>query len=133
MASVFTKVINGEFPARFVYRDERAVAFLTINPVVPGHVLVVPVQEVDHWIDLDESTLNHVMAVSQNIGRALEKAFPCEKIGMTIQGLEVPHVHVHLMPINSSADVDLSRADPSPSPELLDAVQAKIIAALAGE
>lgn len=130
MASVFTKVIQGEFPARFVYRDDKAVVFLTINPVVPGHLLVVPVREVEHWIDLDTETLNHLMSVSQKMGRALEKAFPCEKIGVTIQGLEVPHVHIHLMPINSSADVDLSRADPSPSPDLLDAVQAKIIAVL---
>ncbi len=130
MASVFTKVINGDFPARFVYRDDDVVAFLTINPVVPGHTLVVPIKEVEHWIDLDSETLNKLMAVSQKIGLALSQAFPCEKIGMTVQGLEVPHVHVHLMPINSSADVDLSRGDPSPSPELLDAVQAKIITCL---
>jgi diadenosine tetraphosphate (Ap4A) HIT family hydrolase len=131
MASVFTKVIEGEFPARFVYRDDDVVAFLTINPVVPGHTLVVPVKEVEHWIDLDTETLNKLMAVSQKVGKAIAKAFPSEKVGMMIQGLEVPHVHVHLMPINTGADIDLTNSDPSPAPELLDAVQAKLIEALA--
>ncbi len=131
MASVFTKVIEGEFPARFVYRDDDVVAFLTINPIVPGHTLVIPVKEVEHWVDLDPETLTKVMDVAQKVGKAIESAFPCEKIGMMIAGLEVPHVHIHLMPIDKPEDMDFARADPSPSPDLLDAVQLKIIAALA--
>lgn len=133
MASVFTKVITGEFPARFVYRDDDVVAFLTINPVVTGHVLVVPIKEVEHWIDLDDETLAKLMKVSRKVGQAISQAFPCEKVAANIVGLEVPHVHIHLMPINTIEDVDFSHADPSPSPELLDAVQTKIIAALAQE
>jgi len=130
MASVFTKIISGEFPARFVYRDEDVVAFLTINPVAPGHTLVVPVKEVEHWIDLDEETLSKLNLVSKKVGQAIFRAFPCEKIASQIIGLEVPHVHVHLIPINKMEDVDFAKADPSPSPEFLDAVQAKIISEL---
>lgn len=130
MASVFSKVISGEFPARFVYRDEDIVSFLTINPIVPGHVLVVPVKEVEHWIDLDDELLSKLMNVSKKIGKAIYESFDCEKVAANIVGLEVPHVHVHLIPINVVEDVDFSRADPSPSPELMDAVQAKIISAL---
>lgn len=116
-----------------MYRDDDVVAFLTINPIVPGHTLVIPVKEVEHWLDLDAETLNKVMDVSQKVGKAIEVAFPCEKVGMSIAGLEVPHVHVHLMPIDKPEDMDFARADPSPAPELLDAVQMKIIAALAQE
>lgn len=130
MTSVFSKIISGEFPARFVYRDDHVVSFLTINPVVPGHVLVVPVKEVEHWIDLDDDLLNKLMGVSKKIATAISNSFDCEKVAANIVGLEVPHVHVHLMPIKVLEDVDFSRADPSPSPELLDAVQAKIVTAI---
>ena len=131
MASVFTKIIQGEFPARFVYRDEDVVAFLTINPVAPGHTLVVPVKEVEHWIDLDDKTLEKLHLVSKKVANAIFRAFPCEKVSSQIIGLEVPHVHIHLIPINKMEDVDFAKADPSPSPELLDAVQTKLIAELA--
>lgn len=130
MSSVFTKVIEGEFPARFIYKDDDVVSFLTINPVVPGHVLVVPKQEIENWTDLDDATYESMMKVVKKVGRAIDSSFDCEKVGMEIVGLEVPHVHVHLMPVNSPQDVDLSLGDPSPAPELLDAVQAKLIAAL---
>ncbi len=130
MASVFSKIISGEFPGRFVYRDDDVVAFLTINPVAPGHTLVVPVKEVEHWLDLDEELLAKINAVSKKVGKAIYRAFPCEKIAYQIIGLEVPHVHIHLMPINKMEDADFSKANPSPSPEFLDAVQAKIISEL---
>lgn len=132
MASVFTKIIGGEFPARFVYRDDDVVAFLTINPIAPGHTLVVPVKEIDHWIDLDDDTLSKMLIVSKKVSAAIAQAFPCEKVALSILGLEVPHAHVHLVPIDTEADMDFAKADPSPSPEFLDAVQAKIIAALNG-
>ena len=130
MPSVFSKVISGEFPARFVFRSENVVSFLTINPIVPGHVLVVPVKETEHWIDLSDEELSELTLTSKKVAQAISKAFPCEKVASMVVGLEVPHVHIHLMPINNVEDVDFSRADPSPSPALLDAVQAKLIAAL---
>ncbi|MFN8015159.1 MAG: HIT family protein [Acidimicrobiia bacterium] len=130
MSSVFTKIINGELPARFVYKDDDVVAFLTINPVAPGHTLVVPVKEVEHWIELDDETIEKLNSVAKKIGKAIDASFNPEKVAYTIVGLEVPHVHIHLIPINHMEDMDFAKADPSPSPELLDAIQKKIIASL---
>lgn len=130
MASVFTKIIEGEFPARFIYKDDVVVSFLTINPVTPGHVLVVPIAQVDHWIDLDEKTLSHIMKVSKKISKVLMDCFECERIGFEIAGFEVPHTHIHLIPANHNEDMDLSLGDPTPSPEFLDAIQTKIVAHL---
>jgi len=131
MASVFTKIIDGELPGRFVWKDERAVAFLTINPVKPGHTLVVPREEVDHWIDLDPDLARHVMGVCHGVGRAIQRAFAPTRVGQAIVGIEVPHVHVHLIPIDAIADLDFSKADPQPKPEALDAAAARIRDALA--
>ncbi|MGB5188226.1 MAG: HIT family protein [Acidimicrobiia bacterium] len=131
MATLFTKIINGELPGRFVWRDDRVVAFLTIAPLKPGHVLVVPIEEVDHWIDLDPDLLAHLMHVSQTIGRAVDRAFAPEKVGMMIAGLEVPHVHVHVVPMDGVRDLDFANADPDPSPESLDEAAERISAALA--
>lgn len=131
MATIFTRIIEGEIPGRFVWRDDRVVAFLTIEPLNPGHVLVVPVEEVDHWLDLDPSLLNHLMDVSQIIGRAVDRAFTPEKVGMMIAGLEVPHVHVHIVPMHGMRDLDFANADPRPSAESLDDAQHRILAALA--
>jgi len=130
MPSVFTKIIRGELPGRFVWKDERAVAFLTINPVKPGHTLVVPRDEVDHWIDLEPGLARHLMDVCLGVGRALQRAFAPAKVGQAVVGLEVPHVHVHLIPIDAIADLDFSKADPNPKAEALDAAAAKIRAAL---
>jgi histidine triad (HIT) family protein len=130
MASVFTKIIEGELPGRFVWKDERAVAFLTINPVKPGHTLVVPREEVDHWVDLDVDLARHVMSVCHGVGRAIQRAFAPTRVGQAIVGIEVPHVHVHLIQIDAIADLDYSKADPAPKPEALDAAAAKIRAAL---
>lgn len=131
MATLFTMIINGELPGRFVWRDDRVVAFLTIAPLKPGHVLVVPIEEVDHWIDLDAGLLAHLMQVSQTIGRAVDRAFEPEKVGMMIAGLEVPHVHVHIVPMSGVRDLDFANADPDPSPESLDDAAEKIKTALA--
>ena len=114
-------IIDGELPGRFVWKDDECVAFLSINPLAPGHVLVVPRHEVDHWIDLDPDLLSHLMAVSHTLGAALEGAFQPAKVGMMIAGLEVPHVHVHLVPIRRVHDLDFANADPSPDPDDLDA------------
>ena len=131
MATLFTKIINGELPGRFVWRDDRVVAFLTIAPLKPGHVLVVPIEEVDHWIDLDPDLLAHLMQVSQTIGRAVDRAFAPEKVGMMIAGLEVPHVHVHVVPMSGVRDLDFANADPDPSAESLDEAAEQIRLALA--
>lgn len=120
MPSIFTKIIAGELPARFVWKDEIAVAFLTINPLRTGHTLVVPLKEVDHWLDLDPATAQHMMRIAQAVGRAQMKAFRPVKVGMTIAGLEVPHVHMHVFPVHSLVDFDFGRADKSPIPSEQD-------------
>lgn len=122
MPSVFTMIINGDLPGRFVWKDDRCVAFLTISPIKPGHTLVVPREEVDHWLDLDADTLSHLATVSQSIGKALQQAYSPRKVGMMIAGLEVPHVHIHLVPIqNEVSDLNFANADPDPDPADLDA------------
>jgi diadenosine tetraphosphate (Ap4A) HIT family hydrolase len=131
MASVFTKIINGELPGRFVYEDDEIVAFLTIAPITVGHTLVVPRAEIDNWQDVDPAVFGRVMEVSQLIGKAVVKAFPAERAGVIIAGLEVPHLHVHVFPTNNLADFGFANADQNPSPQSLDDAQAKIKAALA--
>lgn len=130
MASIFTMIINGDIPGRFVWQDDRAVAFLTIAPLRPGHTLVVPRDEVEHWVDLDPDLLAHLTVVSQAIGKAIDAAFHPEKVGMMIAGLEVPHVHLHVVPIDTVHDLDFANADSDPSPDSLDDAAARIRAAL---
>ncbi len=120
MATIFTRIIEGELPARFVWKDERCVAFLSINPLRSGHVLVVPREEVDHWIDLDEDLMAHLMHVSRSIGRAIQEGFEPAKVGLLIAGLEVFHVHIHLVPIDGLRDMDFDNAAEDPDPAELD-------------
>jgi len=120
VASIFTKIIRGEIPGRFVWRDERAVAFLTIAPLKPGHTLVVPIEEVEHWIDLEPDLMGHLTRVAHEVGRAIHRAFGPDKVGMMIAGLEVPHVHLHLVPIWNVHDLDFARADHKATSEALD-------------
>jgi histidine triad (HIT) family protein len=128
--SLFTKIIRGELPGRIVWRDERAVGFLTIAPLRPGHTLVVPIQEIDHWLDAPPDLVQHLTAVAQKIGQAIQASFRPEKVGLMIAGLEVRHVHLHLVPIKSLGDLDFARADANASPESLDAAAEKLRAAL---
>jgi len=130
MPTLFSRIIAGELPGRFVWRDERAVAFLTIAPIRPGHTLVVPVEEVDHWLDAEPELNAHLMAVSQKVGRAIQEAFEPARVGLMIAGLEVPHVHLHLVPIETLHDLDFARADAKPDPAAMDAAAEKIRAAL---
>lgn len=130
MATLFTRIIDGEIPGRFVWRDERAVAFLTIAPTAPGHTLVVPVEEVDHWIDLEPDLLAHLMGVARTIGRAQQEAFSPSKVGVLVVGEEVPHVHVHLVPFTGLDQLDLTTADQSPDPAGLDAAAERLRQAL---
>jgi histidine triad (HIT) family protein len=130
VSTLFTRIIDGELPGRFVWRDDEVVAFLTINPIAPGHTLVVPRAEVDHWVDLDPQLAQRLMAVSQVVGQAQMAAFSPTRVGMIIAGLEVPHTHLHLIPIDTEADLSFAKADPSPSPEALDAAAERLRAAL---
>ncbi len=130
MPTVFTRIIQGELPGRFVWSDDRCVAFLSINPLTPGHTLVVPREEVDHWIDLDPDLWAHLTAVAQTIGQGLQDAFQAPKVGMMLAGFEVPHVHIHLAAIASEADLEFARADRDPDPAAMDEAAAAIRAAL---
>lgn len=120
MATLFTKIIAGELPGRFVWKDEHAVAFLTIEPLKPGHTLVVPRQEVDHWLDLDPDLRDHLFGVAQHVGRAIHQVFQPTKVGLTVVGIEVPHCHLHLSPIDAIADLDFAKADSNARAEDLD-------------
>ncbi|WP_420450258.1 HIT family protein [Ilumatobacter sp.] len=110
MATIFSKIIDGEIPGTFVHRDDLCVAFLSINPMAPGHVLVVPVEEVDHWIDASPELSAHLFAVSHRIATAQHAAFGCERVGMIIAGYEVPHAHVHLVPTNEMSELSFANA-----------------------
>jgi histidine triad (HIT) family protein len=133
VASVFTRIIEGELPGRFVYRDERCVAFLSINPLRPGHVLVVPRLEVEHWIDLPAAEWAHLAEVARRIGLALQRAYAPVKVGAVLAGLEVPHVHVHLVPIDRMEDLDFRGAEQDPDPAALDRAAETVTAALKEE
>jgi histidine triad (HIT) family protein len=110
MATIFTRIIEGEIPGTFVWKDERCVAFMSINPLRDGHVLVVPREEVDHWLDCPPDLRDHLMKVASQIGYALAEVYQPEKVGLMIAGLEVPHLHIHLVPIDIVNDMDFSNA-----------------------
>ena len=119
MASVFTRIIAGELPADFVWRDEVCVAFLSIRPLRPGHTLVVPRLEIDHWLDLEPDLLTHLVSTAQTIGKAQMAAFKPTRIGLLLAGLEVPHVHFHVVPIREAHDLDFGNQDPNPDPAMM--------------
>ena len=108
MASIFTKIINQDIPSYKIAEDERFYAFLDINPNAKGHTLVIPKKEVDKLFDLDSETYLSLMQFAQKVAKALEKTIPCNRIGMTVVGLEVPHAHVHLIPINRASDINFT-------------------------
>lgn len=130
MATVFTKIIDGDLPGRFLWSDDRCVSFLSINPLQHGHALVVPRLEVDHWLDLEPELNAHLMTVSQHIGQAQQEAFSPTRIGLMIAGLEVPHVHLHVVPMDTVHDLDFANAARDPDPAELDAARAAIVDAL---
>ena len=120
MTTLFTKIIRGEIPGRFVHRDEHCVAFLT----------VVPIREVDHWIDLGPELTAHLFTVAQRISRGIQKGFGCRKVGLSIIGLEVPHCHLHLLPLDHPDDMDFKRQQQGLAAETLDAHAETLRAAL---
>jgi histidine triad (HIT) family protein len=132
MATVFTRIIDGELPGRFVWRDEHAVAFMSINPLATGHVLVVPIVEVDHWIDLHAELAARLFEVAAAIGRAQAAAFQCARVGLIIAGYEVPHTHLHVIPTNSMAELNFANAAPSVDPDALESAAEAIRAQLPG-
>jgi len=118
--SIFTRIIDGELPARFVWKDDTSVAFLPLELLNRGHVLVVPRLEIDHWIDLPPDVAAHLTKVAQSVGRAQQEAFAPARIGMMIVGFDVPHVHLHVVPVDSLTHFDFRSADRHPDPDDLD-------------
>ena len=120
MPTIFSRIIDGELPGRFVWKDDDAVAFLSIAPMMPGHTLVVPRAEVDHWIDLEPDLAGHLFQVAQWIGRAQQRVWNPARVGMLIVGEEVPHTHLHVVPINRPDELTFAHADPSPDLDALE-------------
>lgn len=129
MTSIFSRIIAGELPGRLVHEDEHCVALLTIQPIRPGHTLVVPRTEVDHWLDLPPALAAHLMTVSQRVGRAVQQVSGSARVGLVVAGLEVAHAHLHVIPIDDMSDLDFARATDG-DPHELDAVAAGIRSAL---
>lgn len=130
MASIFTKIINREIPAYILAEDERYIAFLDINPLVLGHALVVPKKEVDFIFDLDDDTLGGITVFAKKVAHAIKKAVPCRRVGVAVVGLEVPHVHVHLIPMTTMNDINFTRPKLTPSPAELTKVADAILKAI---
>ena len=130
MTTIFTRIINREIPGTFVLEDDLCVAFMSINPLADGHVLVIPRAEVDHWIDLPSDLSAHLFAVSHRISNALAAAFPCERVGMIIAGYEVNHCHIHLVPTTDMSQLDFRNAARTVERDRLETNAARIIAAL---
>jgi histidine triad (HIT) family protein len=110
VATLFTKIINGDIPAKFVHRDELCVVFMSINPIATGHALVVPIVEIDQWTDLSQSLSQHLFAIAAKVGNAQKRAFGCERAGLIIAGFEVDHCHLHVIPTNSISDLSFANA-----------------------
>ncbi|MEY2582542.1 MAG: histidine triad family protein [Ilumatobacteraceae bacterium] len=130
MTTIFSRIIAGEIPGTFVYRDDRCVAFMSINPLARGHVLVVPIEEIDHWIDAPSDLVAHLFSVSHRIGRAQKQAFDCERVGVIIAGYEVPHAHIHVIPTDHMGQMSFENAASSFDPKELEAAAAAIRAEL---
>ena len=130
MSSVFTKIMSGELPGHFIWKDDICAAFLSINPIATGHTLVVPVLEVDHWLDLPPDTNSHLINVAQIIGQAQMTAYNPERVGIVIAGFEVPHTHLHVIPINGMQDLDFTRAATTVDQSLLSAAAVDLTNAL---
>ncbi|HMR45745.1 MAG TPA: HIT family protein [Bacteroidia bacterium] len=126
MGTIFTKIINGEIPAYKIEEDDNYLAFLDINPLTPGHVLVVPKREEDYIFNLEDEELSGLIVFAKKVAAALKLAVPCKRIGVTIIGLEVPHTHIHLIPINNIDDMNFGKPKMKLSDEQLELVRLKI-------
>ncbi len=126
MASLFTKIINREIPGHIVAEDTRHIAFLDINPLVTGHCLVMPKREVDYIFDLEDAELAELNVFAKKVAKAIKIAIPCLRVGVAVIGLEVPHAHIHLVPLNSMDDINFSQPKLSPTPDELAEAAAQI-------
>lgn len=130
MPTVFTRIIEGDLPGVFVWKDEHSVGFLSINPMALGHTLVVPRREIDHWIDADPILVQHLFEVTHVLGIAQQRAFQPERIGVIIAGYEVPHLHIHVIPTNDMSELSFANAAPSVARSVLDDAATRIRSAL---
>lgn len=128
--TVFSKIINGEIPAYKIKENDRFIAFLDVYPLVEGHVLVVPKVEVDKLFDLNDDYLSQILVFAKPVAKAIEKAFRCNRCGVSVIGIEVPHAHVHLMPVNNANDLNFTRGKLNMTKEELKTVQEKILMAM---
>lgn len=126
MSTLFTKIIDGELPGRFIWKDDDVVAFLTIAPLAPGHALVVPREEISAWTDAEPRVMAHLMEVAKAIGGVQVAAFDADRAGLVIAGFEVDHLHLHVFPTNSMADFDFTRVDQNPDPKSMDEAAEKL-------
>lgn len=130
MASIFSRIVAREIPAYIVAEDENHLAFLDINPLATGHVLVIPKKEVDYIFDLDEPNYQDLWRFAKTVAEGLKQAVPCLKIGISVIGLEVPHAHIHLVPLNTMGDINFSKTKLNPSKEELSAICDRIKSSL---
>lgn len=118
--SIFTQILAGEIPGHFVWEDEHCFSIMTIQPIREGHLLVIPKQEINHWDDVPPTLAAHLMQVAQQIAKGIKAAIPCRRVGLTVIGLEVPHTHIHLIPIDQMSDMDFARAAAVPAEALAE-------------
>jgi histidine triad (HIT) family protein len=130
MTTIFSRIIAGEIPGTFVHRDDRCVAFMSINPLARGHVLVVPIAEIDHWIDAPSDLVAHLFDVAHRLGRAQQRAFGCARVGVIIAGYEVPHAHIHVIPTDHMGQLSFANAATSVDRDDVEAAAAAIRDAL---
>lgn len=130
MASIFTRIVKGEIPCHKIYEDENYLAFLDINPLVKGHTLVIPKKEVDYIFDLDDEFLAGMIVFAKKVAHAMDRVIDCKRIGIVVLGLEVPHAHIHLIPINSLYDTEFSRPKLKLTADELEQIAEKIRTAL---
>lgn len=130
MASIFTKIIQGEIPAYKILEDDNFLAFLDVFPIAKGHVLVIPKEEVDNIFDIEDKTLGELHVFSKKVAKAIEKSFDCKKVGVSVVGLEVPHAHIHLIPMNSVSDMNFAKDKLSFSKEEMEEIQNRIVSNL---
>lgn len=126
MASIFTKIINGELPCHKIAENDKFLAFLDVFPLVHGHILVIPKKETDYIFDIEDADLSEMMVFAKNVAKAQRKAVPCKRIGVAVIGLEVPHAHIHLVPMNTVGDINFTQPKIKPTAEELTAMAEKI-------
>ena len=130
MPTIFTRIIDGQIPGTFIWKDDHCVVFMSINPMAHGHALVVPREEVDHWVDASPELTEHLFAVTRIIGVAQREAFGCDRVGVIIAGYEVPHTHIHVIPTSDMSQLSFANAAASIDREILDSAAEKIRVAL---